>query len=164
MWKLYALFSFICSMFLSLIRYKIFKKKKTNKGLDCYYIGTLSGTFRLFLIFILYAPFTLKLSREFYCNKLVPDKCAFLVIMQHVGVIPFRSFRTIYQSHLQWSIIHELNWILDLWILDQKSVPKIWYGITTTHCIVARKNTVIVYFAPESWNFARWQLFAKFPN
>jgi len=56
----------------------------------------------LFKCYIFYASFTLKLNREFYCDKLVIENCALLVITERVGVIPFRRFRKIYWSHLQW--------------------------------------------------------------
>jgi len=68
-----------------------------------------------FLLFhIFYASFTLRLNREFYCDKLVPEQCTFLVITQRVVVIPYCRSRTIYRYLLQWSIIQGLNWILDL--------------------------------------------------
>ena len=42
-------------------------------------------------------------------------------------------------------------------LLRIEVVPKCRYGITTTRCVITQKSAVLIYFAAESWNHARYR-------
>jgi len=61
----------------------------------------------------------------------------FWAITQRVVLISYRNFKKTYRSHLGF---HPWRWNI-------QAVPKLWQGITTTHCVIAQKNTTVIYFA-----------------
>jgi hypothetical protein len=43
-------------------------------------------------------------------------------------------------------------WIPEPWRWDREVIPKCWYEMTTTHCLIAQMSAVLSYVAAKAWN------------